>query len=555
MRRPGYGFIIGRFLTGIRLVLQIFWRFYRLKLQSLFKDKAWIALRREALYVQAAREFCGAAAAMGGLLIKLGQVLSSRVDLLPRSVLSELAHLQDEVAPVALEDVTQAVEAEFARPLLAVFSFFDATPLASASLGQVHRAGLISGEEVAVKVMRPYMETIIAVDLTVLAQAVRLIKLFTDWANFIDIDRIHSEINETFWRELDYLQEGRSAELIAANCKSDHGVRVPKIYWAYTTRRVLTMEYMQGVKITDYEALQAIGVDRRALAAQLIKLYVGQILVDGFFHADPHPGNLFVDAQGRLILLDFGMTGSITTLTREILAELVVAAVRRDYLQVVHHLKRLNFLLPGADNESVGKVVGQLIEHLLGDERTLTDAALREFIADLETMLYEQPFQLPASYVFLGRALGTVYGLCLGLDAEFKFLDEAKPYLLQFSRSNESVWQEAMKKSMQAAVSLLELPPLAERLLRRAERGELSVRVPLTRLEEHLGNIVKMLQALVWSVLAGGMTIACAYLYVHGFEFEAKSGAALLLLLILCLLRRERVTKRRFFNAGSTPKE
>lgn len=516
-----------RSLTVISLFLRIFLSFYLLRWQRLWHRPSWVARRRASLYATQARRFRLTAVELGGLLIKLGQFLSSRVDILPRAAIDELAGLQDEVRPADFAGIRAVISEEFGRDAEEVFPQLEAQAVASASLGQVHRAVLPDGQTVAVKVMRPGIERLVRIDLRAVGWAVGVLKRFTDWECFIDLDAIFQEFEETIWNELDYELEGRNAERIRANFQHDSRVVVPRIVWEYTTRRVLTMEFVHAIKITDYQEMDARGIDRSAIARKLLQVYVRQVLVDGFFHADPHPGNLFVTFDGRVAMVDFGMVGSIDADLKQQLVEMAVALVKRDYPRVIALLQRMGFLRVDADTEVVGRAVAALVEETLGTGQGLGEADLMRLLEDLETLLYEQPFQLPARFTFLGRALGTLYGICVGLDPNFNFLDEARPFLAEFMPpASESFWKAALGKSALLASSLVELPPLAERVLQRAERGDLAVRVSLRPLAEQLEANTRALQALGWAVVLAALLVVTVQLELSGMRTEARLSLA-----------------------------
>lgn len=536
MKKPTLWLMIKRFLTGVHLVCGIVIGATWLNMQGRWRGQQWTETRLADFYIEKARAFRIVASNMGGLLIKVGQILSTRVDLLPQSVIKELSLLQDDVEAVDFNALQQVIEKEFKRPLSQIFAYIDSEPLASASLGQVHSGQLITGEIVAIKILRPYIETIVAVDFSILRQMMRLVKLLTNWYNCIDVDRVYQEIRQTIGRELDYINEGHNAERIAANFSSLSNVQIPKIYWEYTSRRVLTMEFMNGIKVSDYEELEKFDVKRKIVASLILETYIKQVLEDGYFHADPHPGNIMVDRQGKLILIDFGMTGSITPKNRKLLVELVIAAVKKDYLQMAQLLKHLGFLLQRANTAAVADVLETLMERLRSEERVWTDTRIQEFLGELNRVIYEYPFQLPANYTFLGRTLGTLYGLCLGLDPEFDFIEEAKPSIESFVRQEGDFLGKVMDKSSLFVTSLGALPPLAERVLRQAEQGELTMQFPVHQLDKNLHDVVRALRGLMWSVVAAGSLLAGAYLYVHGFIDEAQICFGFTLLYVIYLL-------------------
>jgi predicted unusual protein kinase regulating ubiquinone biosynthesis (AarF/ABC1/UbiB family) len=533
-----------RFLTVVSLFLSIFWAFYSLRLRKLWRSQTWYEDRRRALFASQARRFRNTAVDLGGLMIKLGQFFSTRVDVLPQSVTRELASLQDEVQPEDFAALRLEAEAEFGRPLEQIYESLDETPLAAASLGQVHRGRLANGQTVAVKIQRPGIEETVDTDLRAIRRVIDLIKLLTDWEKHADFDAIFNEFSDMVHEELDYIHEGHNAETIAANLAGDREVIIPRIYWEYTTRRVLTMEFEDGMKITDYEGLAGAGVNRHDLAIKLLQIYIKQILVDGFFHADPHPGNLFVTPAGRIILIDFGMVGAISRPLRESLVQLARSMIQRDYDQVVTLLKKVGFLQRGANAELLAKAIGLFMEEVLGKGGDLFSSDLGEIMHDMETLLFENPFQIPANFTFLGRALGTLLGLCVGLDPEISFLDEARPYVAKFTNEIK-VWDIVREKATAIGSSLVELPPLAERVLRKAERGDLLVRVSLPDLGETFAANTRALNRLTWALTFGFILGVSAYLLVSHYQIEARYGFALSALLFLFLLLNNGAGPRR----------
>lgn len=538
-----------RFFTVFNLFVSIFWSFYSIKFKKLWHSSSWPEIRREELYAVEARRFRDTAVELGGLLIKLGQFFSTRVDVLPQAAVQELTGLQDEVQPVSFQEIRKVAEEDFSRPLSEIYVEVEEMPLASASLGQVHRAVLTNGQSAAIKILRPGIEELVRIDLKAVRKVIDLLKILTDWEQKIDLDAIYTEFADTLLAELDYIKEGRNAEIIAANLSDDPDILIPAIYWDYTTHRVLTMEFMVGIKISDYDELSKAGINREAIASKLLQTYIKQVLGDGFFHADPHPGNLFVTQDAKLIMIDFGMVGNIPPSLRNVLVDLVLALVKRDNLQVVGYLKRIGFLRLDADNELVARAIGVLLEETLGAGTDIYSADFSGFLSDLELLLYEQPFQIPAQFTFLGRALGTLYGLCIGLDPNFNFLDEAKPYLKKYAKDESNLWDLIKEKASQIGSSLVEIPPLAARVLSRADRGELNLKLPLASLEELVSDNTKAIKSLSWAVIFGFTLFTTAYLRVHHLYIESHYTLCASLLVLYLMLRQTRPVKHRRIKA------
>ncbi|HVJ48850.1 ABC1 kinase family protein [Desulfitobacterium sp.] len=332
-----------RFRKIITLFLSSVFQLWWLSKSTRFSSAEKRELKQKAVYRKQARYFAETATELGGLLIKLGQFFSSRVDVLPEEYTSELSKLQDAVKPVATKEIIQRIEAEYSCGINAIFKNFSQLPVAAASLGQVHTAETKEHKKVAVKILRPGIEEIIRIDFDALRFVVNFAKRYPKINAAVDLEQIYNEFVETTLDELDYLKEGRNADTFRANFSADKRFYVPQIYWEYTTQRVLTMEFIEGYKVNDPEALEKAGLDRALLADTLIAAFVQQLLQDSFFHADPHPGNLLVKKDGTLVFLDFGMMGRIEKDMREELVALVMAIFKKDadeMVTVFEHLGR-----------------------------------------------------------------------------------------------------------------------------------------------------------------------------------------------------------------------
>ncbi|HWQ77013.1 MAG TPA: AarF/ABC1/UbiB kinase family protein [Syntrophomonas sp.] len=536
---------IKRFFRVIGLFFHIFWSFYSLKFKAFWHADGWKQQRREELFVTEARLFRNTAVEMGGLLIKLGQFFSTRVDVLPQSTTRELANLQDEVSPVEFKDICQVLETEFEKPLHEVFPVLNPIPLASASLGQVHEAELFGGRKAAVKVLRPGIEKLIDIDLRAVRQVIVWIKFFTDWQKWVDFDSIYREFEETLREELNYRQEGKNAETIAANNAQDKELIVPEIFWDYTRQRVLTMEFVGGFKVTDYEELEKAGISRSKLARRLLEIYIKQILIDGFFHADPHPGNLFIGPAGQVIMIDFGMVGAISPELKDKLVKMVLAMVDRDSIQVVYYLKQVGFLRRDADDVLISRALGVFLEQLLGGGTDLFDNDLKALLDDLEEILYEQPFQIPARFTFLGRALGTLYGICIGLDKDISFLDAAKPYLKETMPKEARPLKMTLDKAAAWGGALIDVPPLLAKVLRQAERGDLELKLPLKNLQETVEQNTRASLAIAWGIVLAALLLSTVYLYVHAFIIPARWGLGATIVVALIFIGKTRLNSRK----------
>ncbi|WP_138494399.1 ABC1 kinase family protein [Paenibacillus pinistramenti] len=425
-----------RFRRTMRMILKFVWGFWWLGRQKHFIPRRRLEAKTKALYRKLAAYFTQTAMDMGGLIIKLGQHVSAQVDILPKEVLDELSKLQDSVAPVDFSEIKQKVESELGASISEIFAKFSETPIAAASLGQVHRATLPTGEEVAVKVMRPGVEDIIAIDWISIQVAIRLLKRLTQMRNFMDLDAVYDEFHETVMDELDYQKEGQNAEQFQMQFIHREDIVVPGIHWPYTTSKVLTMEFLEGVKINDFAQLDAWGVDRTQLAKSLMEIFIEQILIEGFFHADPHPGNVLVQPDGTIALIDYGMVGRIAEDMKAQMIALLMAVYLKDAHGAIDALTRLKFLRRNADLEVFARNLTLLFEQINGDTFDLDFVTSGDNVEELRDFLYSQPFQLPANTTFLGKAIVTLYGLCLGLDPELDLIGTAKPYVEEVMRGD-----------------------------------------------------------------------------------------------------------------------
>jgi predicted unusual protein kinase regulating ubiquinone biosynthesis (AarF/ABC1/UbiB family) len=367
---------------------------------------------------------------LGPTFIKIGQSLGTRADLLPLAYVKELSLLQDRVPPFPTTEAYTRIEEELGKSLNEAFAEIDAEPIAAASLGQVYRARLHSGEEVAVKVQRPNLKKIVTFDILILHDIVRLLSRFKDINTNADWEGMLQEFKETISEEMDYAKEGQNADRFRENFKDWRPVHVPVIYWSHTTERVLTMEFIRGTKVVDVDGMLARRLSPVKVNRLLVRTYLKQLLEDGFFHADPHPGNLLVMDTGHLAFFDFGMVGRITPRLQSMMIDAFFHVVEKDVHGLAQDLINLNFLKPGVDPELVRPVVEGLFEHYLNLK--LGEVNFKELTYDLAEVMYDYPFRLPANFTYIIRALMTLEGIGIITDPEFNFFETAKPYAKEF---------------------------------------------------------------------------------------------------------------------------
>lgn len=372
---------------------------------------------------------------LGPTFIKMGQSMATRADLLPLPFVKELGELVDSVPPFPNAIAFARIERELGRKISEVYSEFELEPVAAASLGQVYRARLYSGEEVAVKVQRPNLEATIKGDIVILKKVANFAERFPQLNENADWSGMLREFDSTIHEEMDYEAEGRNAERFRENFKNWTNIHVPIIHWNATTSKVLTMEFIHGTKVTDLEAQHRLNISPAKVNRLLIKTYLKQLLEDGFFHADPHPGNLLVMPDGTLAFFDFGMVGRITPELQSKMIDAFFHVVGKDPAGIAQDLIELDFLKPGVNPEVVRPVVEKLFTlHL---DLKLKDVNFKELTYDLADIMYDYPFRLPSNFTYIMRALMTLEGIGIITDPEFNFFETAKPYAKEFMLRRE----------------------------------------------------------------------------------------------------------------------
>ena len=513
-----------------------------------------IGLRRlsrrtaERRYRNAAIRFRALATRLGGVWIKVGQFLSARLDILPETITSELAGLQDEVDPEPFEAMRDVVEGEFGVPIEDRFASFDPQPLASASLGQVHRATLPSGESVVVKIQRPDIHDLIRVDLAALTRVIGWLKRYPPITRRANLDALMTEFSRTLWEEVDYLAEADNARRFGEMFRDDPAVRIPEVHGDYTTVRVLTLEDVYYTKITDYAAVEALGVDLAEVAERLFRTYLWQIFVVGFFHADPHPGNLFVEhlePDGwRLVFVDFGMVGQITPEMKQGMRDLAIAIGTRDMDRLMQSYQRLGFILPGADIERIRQAEAALVDRMWGKSmRELVRThpqEMRQFAKEFRDVMYEMPFQVPEDMIFLGRCVAILSGMCTGLNPEFNLFEGLKPFAEQLLSEEGGDWlNEIFNILIDQARALSTLPTRVDSTLAKIERGEVVVTMKVAPdLERQLKTLTRSIDRVVGAIIFAALALIGSVLYISGERSVGGVALGVALILIVWVMWR-----------------
>jgi len=481
---------------------------------------------------------------LGPTFIKVGQLFSTRSDLFPGEYVEELSKLQDRVPAFNYNQVEAIVQQDLGKSVSELFCNFDPIPLAAASLGQVHKAQLHSGEEVVVKAQRPGLRKLFTIDLQILKGIARYFQNHPDWGRGRDWMGIYEECCRILWEEIDYLNEGRNADTFRRNFRTYDWVKVPRVYWRYTSNRVLTLEYAPGIKISHYEALEAAGLDRKLLAQLGAKAYLQQLLNDGFFHADPHPGNLAVSPEGSLIFYDFGMMGQIKANVREQLMETLFGIAQKDANRVVGSLVELGALSPVDDMGPVRRSIQYMLDHFM--DKPFENQSVSEISDDLYEIAYGQPFRFPATFTFVMRAFSTLEGVGKGLDPEFNFMEVAKPFALQIMTNGNSpegntFLNELGRQAAQVSSTALGLPRRIEDTIEKLERGDIRLRVRSIESDRILRRMSSIQIGTNYALLLSAFTLSATILFVNGqvgLALVVALVAAAIAFALIRLLRR-----------------
>jgi predicted unusual protein kinase regulating ubiquinone biosynthesis (AarF/ABC1/UbiB family) len=534
-----------------------------------FAGERFVARGRSARWRHYARRFRAMAVEMGGVMIKLGQFVSSRVDVLPPEITSELAGLQDQVPIVDFSYIRATVERELGK-LEERFLWFNPEPIAAASFGQVHRAQLPNGDRVVVKVQRPNIIETVKTDLAALSVVARLAMRYKPIRRRANVPMLLKEFSDVLWEELDYLKEADNALRFQSMFADDMGIYVPSVYLEHTTRYVLTLEDVTSIKLNDYAAIDRAGIDRREVAARLIDCYMRQIFEQRFFHADPHPGNLFVyplpeshqdgapfgKRKFYLIFIDFGMTGKLTDQLASGLRDTLLAVITQDAKGLVESYKRLGVLMPDADLERLEQATRAVFDKVWGlDMNDLTNIPFEEMSGvalEFSDLIMSMPFQMPQDFIYLSRTVSILSGMCTGLDPRFDPWRAMQPYTQRLLSDQQAerasvasngnfFLQAAVKSVRDFAQRAYRLPALADTVLTRAERGDLVVQVrPDGELGKQVTRIESTLGQLNSGLLFATVTLASTLLHINGERSLSLIGFAVSGVLLLSILLRKR---------------
>lgn len=531
-----------RFLKGLLIALRIAISYRVAHFLALFLPAERKAARLKKLHRKNAALIRKKALEMKGVMIKVGQFLSSRIDFLPDEYISELSELQDQVPPHDFDEIRQRIIDELGSAPEEIFSKFEREPLAAASLGQVHRAVLKDGREAAVKVQYPGIEKIIETDIRMFEVLINVMHGRMGW---IDLRVLHEEFSRVVRAELDYAQEGRNAERFSQHFLGDERVVIPRVYWEFSRGKVLTLEFVGGIKISECALIKASGTDCGALVNLLAETYAKMIFIHGFFHSDPHPGNIFVSKGPTLVFVDFGMVQTIPESTRRNLRRYANAIVENDTSGIVEALESLGFLIEGADYKAIADVTQDLIDKYRystpGELKSLTIDDIGDEIHNIRGVI--DNFQVPNYFILLGRTIGMLNGMAYRLNPEVNIIEIAKPYIKEFfAGSREEQIRRAFTSIEKRFWELVDLPSQAQAFLKKANRGELSFKLAKSEMQGITGQLASLADVMLLVILTVTASSASLFFALLGNKapsiFAAGMSLFLGLLSVFKLMRR-----------------
>jgi ubiquinone biosynthesis protein len=450
---------------------------------------------------------------LGTTFIKLGQILSTRADLLPPDYLAELTKLQDAALPVPFDEIRQEFESELGQPVGSIFLYFDPQPLASASIGQAHLAILPDGTEVVVKIRRPGVVEQVNEDLEILKELAAAASRHWEFADRYDLVGLVEEFSQTLRAELDYIREAHNAERFAANFANDPMIHVPRIFWETTTSRVLTLERIRGIKINDVAALDAQRTDRRWLAEYATGVVLKMVCEDGFFHADPHPGNFFIEPDGKIGLIDFGMVGTLDEGTQERLADLLIAINHQDAERLVDVFLDLGVTRKRIDRALLRRDIDHLLATYWG--LPLGELKVTALLNAVFAVMRQHHLHLPSNLALLLKTLIMIEGLGVNLDPDFHFTKVLAPYTerLVLRQYSPLRWMRGLGRAgLDFARLGAEMPQQLRRIVRAAEDGNLQIGMHPEGFDPIINRVESISNRIVLGVIAAAFINGLAVL-------------------------------------------
>ncbi len=507
MIRHGFGYLVDRF--GLRP--------FRSLREKLFGPKP---LKEQLLILSEAERLRLALEELGPTFIKLGQILSTRHDLIPPEYINELSRLQDRVIPFEYAEAKRVIEKEFGKNIEEIFQSFNPRPIAAASIGQVHRATLAGGEEVAVKVMRPGVEERIETDLAILMSLARFAEKHIKESKFFNPVGFVDEFSRVIRHEIDYTHEAQNADRFYANFAGSTTVKIPKMYWKYATKHVLTQEYSEGIKISDIAQIEASGLDKKKLSIGLGNAYLKMVFEDGFYHADPHPGNILVSREGIIIFLDFGMAGHIDPVLHENLANLMIAVQRNDIDFLIDALAEIGLISDAGSESPMLKIK---LEELLNKYYNLSIKFIdpTAFLRDLIDVFAKSKGKIPANIMLLSKTLMIRDEISRRLDPEHNFAELTEPYVKKMieERTHASyIMKEAARTVWDFAHLIKAFPKRVNHILTKAEKGTLKLELEHQGLENYIEELDIASNRLSFSLIIAALIVGSSLIIQTGMS-------------------------------------
>jgi predicted unusual protein kinase regulating ubiquinone biosynthesis (AarF/ABC1/UbiB family) len=491
---------------------------------------------------------------LGPTFIKIGQSLSTRADILPLEYVEELEQLQDQVPAFNTAEAIAIIEAELGNSLFSLYRDFNEHPLAAASLGQVHRARLHTGEEVVVKVQRPGLKQLFDMDVQAVGKVIQFCQRFFPWARLYDLDEIYNEFFMILYQEIDYIKEAKNADRFRENFKDYSHIVVPKIHWSHASHKVLTLEYLPGIKIDNREQIEAAGINVKQLNQMGICCYLKQILQDGFFQADPHPGNIAVNQNGSMIFYDFGMMAEVKPMAKDQMIKTFFAVLRKDADVVLNSLIDIGLIEPISDMTPVKRLLRFMLDEFT--EKPIDFHAFNEIKEEVYVMFEQQPFRLPAQMTFILKSLTTLDGIARTLDPQYNLVISATPFIqsVTTSKGQKLGVRELAKQAKEFVQFKLQQPSksesLVQRLEQRIEEGELQFKVRSIESDRALKRVNLALKTLIHGCWTGFVLLSASVLVVGNYKtlamiafMMAGLGIFLFLRSLMNLSIRERLDR------------
>ncbi|MDO6654255.1 AarF/ABC1/UbiB kinase family protein [Anaerobacillus sp. 1_MG-2023] len=510
---------------------------------------SWDQERWQKLLKKQAKEYKEKAIRLEGLLVKLGQFLSTRADILPKVFLEEIEDLVDRVPSFSWEKARKTLEEEWSSDYEDVIDHLSERPVASASIGQVYRATLKSGEDVAIKIRRPNIRKIIRADFQALRIVFWLMDTFTSYGKQLDLSRLYDEVRSVIEDELDFKKELKNGLHFQERYKNSPGYRVPNYVSEWSTKKVLVMEWMEGARITNLSYIKEKNINRQELARKLLKGYLDQLLQEGQFHADPHSGNILIQEDSTVVFIDFGMVGHIEARDALSIRKLITGIVLNQYRDVTDALEELRFLLPNSDKRQIEKAIQTLVTLFVEQDLTMMDEdTADQVLTEVQTLVNKQPIQLPSEFAFLGRAISTIVGILYTLDPEIDLIEEGKPIVQEWINREESTDKrydpKKILKQLYARITSIENP--LDRLSEEFNQHR--------QWEESLKQREVKAKSLLWNKHYGFILFCLSligFFISHAFEIQSLllptmiTGGISLLVILLAGTFEKRLWKKR----------